>query len=762
MNSSNSSPLSEQLIDDRSIRREVTKRLSGLVIEDAPIGEQSEWESRGWTLNKMLKRKLKMQKPKSQKQAFVDQVWAMAAKLGFKDLNVGDGIDVPYGSGPDEVHRFDVFAADAEVVLLFDVGSAGEPRSHSFRSELELLAAQRAGLLRYLRGEYPGRKVKCVVAANNLYISPATRERFDEAGVVFLDEEAVEYYLNLADHLGAAARFQLLGALFVGTKIPELDNTVPALEGKMGGHTYYTFAIEPARLLKLGFILHRNKANSELMPTYQRLIKRSRLRSVAEFVEGGGFFPNSVILNLEKGRRLPRFEKVAPRSGRGALGLLHLPQTYRAAYIIDGQHRLYGYANSSRSETDMIPVVAFVGLPRSEQVRIFMQINENQKSVPKNLRNTLNADLLWNSADLRQQVRALKLRIAQHLGEQKSSPLFGRIVVGEDARSETRCITIDAVSNGLERGAFIGSFTKSEVRSSGSFYDGTNDGTFSQLVPFLEDCFTYLRDNLPEQWSIGNGEGGFVFINNGIEALLRLTSDIVDHLVDTEVVPSPPLVHSDELFGHVAPFLSIVVEFIQSLDADEGHEFRRMYGSAGRTEYWRKLQLAVNSREADFEPTGLLEHLVDEERRYNTESFGMVRDLEQFFHRDIRHRLESKFGDHWWRSGVPTKVRKSATDLKFQKDEQREPGDEVDVWDCLHLIEYYAIVTDSQDLWSELFEDRYTPPGEESSNTSRKRKASWMEQLNRIRNDVDHNYVVSEEDYEFLTDVTNWFLVEGS
>ena len=29
----------------------------------------------------------------------------------------------------------------------------------------------------------------------------------------------------------------------------------------MGGHTYYSFAIEPARLLKMSYVLHRNQAN---------------------------------------------------------------------------------------------------------------------------------------------------------------------------------------------------------------------------------------------------------------------------------------------------------------------------------------------------------------------------------------------------------------------------------------------------------------------------------------------------------------------
>ena len=32
----------------------------------------------------------------------------------------------------------------------------------------------------------------------------------------------------------------------------------------MGGHKYYSFSIEPERLLKLGYILHRSKANPQI------------------------------------------------------------------------------------------------------------------------------------------------------------------------------------------------------------------------------------------------------------------------------------------------------------------------------------------------------------------------------------------------------------------------------------------------------------------------------------------------------------------
>lgn len=96
-----------------------------------------------------------------------------------------------------------------------------------------------------------------------------------------------------------SARYQLLGNLFSGQEIPDIDNAIPAIEGKMGGHTYYSFSIEPEKLLKIGYVLHRNKANEDMMPTYQRIIKKARLKEIHNFIdEEKGFFPNSIIISI--------------------------------------------------------------------------------------------------------------------------------------------------------------------------------------------------------------------------------------------------------------------------------------------------------------------------------------------------------------------------------------------------------------------------------------------------------------------------------
>ena len=98
-----------------------------------------------------------------------------------------------------------------------------------------------------------------------------------------------------------------------------------------------------------------------------------------------------------------------------------------------------------------MPVVAFVDLERTEQIKLFMDINENQKAVPKSLRVTLNADMLWESNDLNERRQALRSKIAQMLGEEPTSPLRSRVIVGEAEAAPGRCITIEAIQASVEK-----------------------------------------------------------------------------------------------------------------------------------------------------------------------------------------------------------------------------------------------------------------------------------------------------------------------
>lgn len=740
------------LMPTTNIRRESTKRLSEYVRETIPSSRREEYETQGWVLDKVLKSSLRMRRVKRHDVAFEDRVWAMCARLGFQNLNKGRKFTLQYGQSENERKQIDVLAADDDVVLVIECKSslAEQAPTHAFKTEIESIQGYREGLIRTLRACFPEHKVKFILATNNINVSDETIERIESASIAYIDEETVNYYLELSEHLGPAAKFQLLGNLFSGTQIPAMDPLVPAIRGKMGGYTYYSFAIEPDRLLKISYVLHRNNANMRWMPTYQRIIKKARLKKVSSFVDNGGFFPNSLVINIDTNGKRLRFDRAPMQSGNGALGVLHLPRKYRSAYIIDGQHRLYGFAESERASSELIPVVAFIDLPPEEQVSLFMQINENQQSVPKNLRNTLNADLLWTSDNLNEQARALKLKISQALGEQKSSPLRGRVIIGEEKATDRRCIGLDSISRGIDRAGFIGNFTATEMKHPGSFYRGSNDATLKPIVKYLELCFEHLRDELPTQWNIGRGVGGFVFTNVGVEALIRLLGDLVNFCVDQRKVDarrnSP-----DDIFAHTRTLLQPLISYIGELNLEESTEFKSMYGSGAATIYWRRFQIAVSAKFPDFCPEGLKEWQANQVKQFNSESFTMIRDIESYLKQDIRRRLEDKHGASWFKIGVPQAVYQEAATLAAKKQWQVGDDEEIDWWDCLFLSDYHKILLHgNQSVWQELFDETYTLPSERKA-SSWKSKSSWMDRLVKIRNTISHDGSATEQDYEFLS-----------
>ena len=755
----------DHLIAVKKIPAETRRRLAKHVFETLTKGKVDEYVQQGWIVDKELKTRTRVRREKQHDVLFRDRVWAAFARLGFPHLNRNSAFKLEYGRSPNQAHHVDVFAADEEVVLVIKCRSTENIRSEQFKRESEALAGSKAEIINRIRNEYPQHKIKFILATNNFTLSQDTRDRIAsrETDIFHIDEDTVDYFLTLADHLGAAAKYQLLGALFADQKIPNLEPTVPAVRGSLGGHSYYSFLIEPSRLLKMSYVLHRNQANSELMPTYQRLIKKSRLKKVAAFVEEGGFFPNSIVLNIETRKKKGDLQfdlasKDGKSPGAAKAGLLHLPQTYRAAYVIDGQHRLYGYANSDRAETDLIPVIAFIDLDRAEQVKLFMQINENQQAVPKNLRNTLNSDLLWASDDYTERARALRLRIAQHLGEQKSSPLYDRVIVGENQRTHLRCITIEAINNGLMRGNFIGTFAKAGAKTHGTFYAGDNQPTARRLIPFLEQAFRYLCEGLPTQFSLGSADGGFVFMNNGVEAYLRLLSDVVDHVKQHEAV-DPLTSPQQDVIDACHHLLDPLLDHLEGLSSEEGDEYRKLYGSGAGLRYYRKLQQAVRDARPEFNPPGLDEWLKAQDKQFIREAREIVSDVEAFFKKDIKERLEDEYGSDWERQGLPAKVRRDIAVRAAEKNVELPPDEQVAGWDMMYLVQYGDILVYNHRLWTKRFEKRYTKPGDEEKKGGWRARVSWIAELNGIRNDVNHSRGISDEAHAFLIELRSWLLL---
>src|SRR4029079_12857526 len=95
-----------------------------------------------------------------------------------------------------------------------------------------------------------------------------------------------------------------LAEVFRGRQISGLELRVPALRSRIGGLTWYTFAIRPDYLLKISYVAHRAKGKAIDLDAYQRMISKSRLKKIAEYISAEGVFPTNIVINVEKERSL--------------------------------------------------------------------------------------------------------------------------------------------------------------------------------------------------------------------------------------------------------------------------------------------------------------------------------------------------------------------------------------------------------------------------------------------------------------------------
>lgn len=752
-------------IADKNVQKKIIRERQKTFIErTVSKKEMPETLDDGWYKSKELKTRFKLAKDKSRQEIFEDDVWAILSKMGFKYLSKDRSCRIRYDKKDGSSQQIDILAVDDETAIVVECkcSDSDVPKKATFKTQIESLGGKKPGLLREIRTIFgkPDLKIAFVLATKNYSLSKPDLERLQSFRVHHFSEADIEYYQELINHLGTSARFQFQADLFPGHEIPALDSRVYAIRGKMGGHTYYSFSIEPAKLLKIGYVLHRSKS-IQLLPSYQRLIKKARLSKIRKFVDMGGFFPNSLLINIDSDGKDLVFEQATP-SIEGSVtrhGVLHLPSKYRSVYIIDGQHRLYAYSDSQFSENNSIPVVAFVELERSEQLRLFMEINENQKAVSKNLKHTLDADLKWDSPNLRDRADGLKKQLAQELGDDVSSPLYNRVLVGEDKKTNIKIISLESILRGLNRTNFVGKFTKDQIKEHGIFNTGDSKKTLSVLKRLLFAYFDYFAENLPDEWSRSQKNGAVLTINDGVTALIMLLHDVIDHLVKQGVV-KPLHTSPEDIIINVTSYVKALRSYFEKLTEVERTELRAKYGSGAPTWLWRTFQRNINELRNDFQPEGMEKFWIDQSKMFNLETFKKIQDIELLLRDEVKEALIQEHGKMWLKSGMNPDLYTDLITAAAKKNIKIEnEEDEKKPWDCLNLIHYRKIML-WKGQWSNLFQKRFTVPGMEGG--SKEVKTGWLEELNTIRNKTDHEYSVTKEEADFVGAIYDWLILDNT
>lgn len=328
------------------------------------------WENRGWRKEgQPLKTKTKMVLEKTHDHHFEDSIWTQLFELGYTKLSYDNQLKLPFSKNPEDKKQIDILAVSDDSILVVECKSSSTPKKAQLRESIEALRLRIDGHSKVLREIFgDNRKIKFILATRLLKIPTDSTQGqvLQKAKVFHYSDKHYAYVNSLIKNYRKAARYQFLGMLYQGELISKERIEIPCIQGSMGAKKYYMFSIEPHTLLKLGFVLHRTKANTDIEdPAYQRLLVPSRLNKITEFIDNGGYFPNSIIINFKTDKRKLEFKPAkGSEHSDSKTGILYIPNAYSIAYIIDGQHRVYGYANSRYLKTNTIPVVAFDGLSR--------------------------------------------------------------------------------------------------------------------------------------------------------------------------------------------------------------------------------------------------------------------------------------------------------------------------------------------------------------------------------------------------------------
>ena len=741
--------------------------------------------SEGWEVDGApLKKKTKIKKKKAHGHKFEDDVWCQLYNLGYSTLNFDETLELPFSENPTDKKQIDVLAVNEDSILIVECKSSEKPtKKISFlKDNLESLRLRRDGQIKALKQLFgTEKKIKFILATRNFRIAADSEHsrRLATSKVFHLNDQTFKYVNSLVKNYKQAAQYQFLGLLFRGESINNDRIEIPCVQGNMGKKKYYMFSIEPHLVLKLGFVLHRTKANSEIEdPAYQRLLIPSRLKKITDFIDNGGYFPNSIIVNFNTNKKTKLEFQGSKKSGdsRSKTGILKIPNAYSIAYIIDGQHRVYGYANSQFLKTNTIPIVAFDGLEPREQLEMFMDINQNQKAVSASLRLDLEEDLYWESGKAEERLKALRSSIVKRLNTTDGGPLQNHISIGEDKSF----LTFQPFNLALKKSTLLptakgNKFAEDSVKHclydiSDQDYQKEMNRSKKRIVDLINMSYDYVEDNFSHHFDPDKDKGTFILSNRGTEAFICLIGELNKFLSQGSKVDIRT--ETDYRFSLIQPYLSSLLSSIDNLEPEKRNKYLALLGAGVAIKWLRLFQSLINKKHPDYDPP----ELKDWRERQDTENQKRAHELVKKIEKKIKHltlkKLKIIFGEDNWEleiSDIKMKCMELAIKENTKRYKEGLSGKETLWTEMFTIVNYKKIVESNWQKKPDDAEDFRTFDEDFGIDTGHgKNKAErlkWMDLLNSHRNTVAHggskNEGLNNEEVRFLEKVHSHFYEEA-
>lgn len=198
-----------------------------------------------------------------------------------------------------------------------------------------------------------------------------------------------------------------------------------------GKHRFFTLTM-PSDVLAQSCVVETRYDSP--MEGFQRKLDEKRAQEIADYIDSGfGTIPSSIVLSAQPDAEL------AYVSTSQTLRFKKVPKAF---LILDGQHRVYGFAKAQSKLR--VPVVIYNGLTRSEEARLFIDINTKQRPVPNEL--LLDIKRLANDEDAN---LALLHDVFDMLNSEQDSPLLGLMSPAVRAKGRISRVTFNSSLNSI-------------------------------------------------------------------------------------------------------------------------------------------------------------------------------------------------------------------------------------------------------------------------------------------------------------------------
>jgi DNA sulfur modification protein DndB len=741
-----------------SCKREAVKRRNSFNLIAIKNDEVQNFIDDGWAVERVLKTKTRLKKQKPIDERLENKLWMLFYRIGYSELNQSRNFLVKIcRNGSDNLKKqIDVFAKDDETVVVAECKASVKIGKRSLQKDIEEFANLKGPLSNSIKNFYGNNfkpKIIWLFVTENIIWSKQDKERALSQNIKIITERELRYYQQIADHLGHAARYQFLAEFLKDQQVPGLQNKiVPAIRGKLGGKKFYSFIITPKHLLKLAFVNHRSLNDPEGAPTYQRLISRSRIKQIGNFLKDGGFFPTNILINFV---RSPRFDTVKRDDFADVVyGHLYLPDKYRSIWIIDGQHRLYGFAHLEEKFLNQnIIVIGFEHLPAEEEADLFVTINHEQKSVPKTLLDDLEGELKWGSNDPYERLGAISARLVSVINTDIGEPFYNRVIQQGITPTDNTNLTVPALKDAIKKSGLIGKIIlRGKQYELGPLSGSKDSETLDRARRALNQYFTLIRDNNYAQWE--SGRLGFLCTNIAVTAYINLLAALIKYMEANKGLDAKEL-EPEEIIEEIEEYLEPLLKIINSSsNLQMEKEFKVQFGSGGPPEYYFRLCKIIKDQISDFEPEGMEEWQEEqsEEKIYIADK--KIKEINVIVQKYIFSLFKVNYGvekDAYWNKGILDKQIKTKA---YEKSLDEDDESRLPLENYLDFIDYKKIVENKThwDLFKSVFD--IPEPGEKGYAKNLK----WMDRINALRRIPAHatekrNYRVEDFDYiDFIYD----------